>query len=237
MPNTIDVETQGISDDWSKANGEYETKSRGGLDKAQVLSAMVHLAPLDTPQSDDPCPPHVQTNGPGGSFSFVGQGGSIYCVETDQELTPQEATETAFGKRVMAPPPLVAPRPTASVSTSAAEIMVIKKRKLGMRGGIVMFLALCFLTGAVVMGFGVASMKSRGMSGDDVLAAMTMGIAFGAIGILLIILALKARRTYFVDKSGDRVAEDGSALTFVAMAHHLGDYDDGGGDYSGDDFD
>ncbi len=119
---------------------------------------------------------------------------------------------------------------------------VTKKRNLGWRGGIVMFLAVCFLLGTVVMVFGVASMKSRGVEGDDVLAAITMGISFGVIGALLVALALKVRRTYFVDDSGNRVSEDGSSLPFVVVGQRLGNYDsedgdDGdSGDY-GDDFD
>lgn len=102
-----------------------------------------------------------------------------------------------------------------------------------------MFLAICFLLGAVVMVFGVFSMKSRGVDGDDVLAATAMGISFGVIGALMVALALKVRRVHFVDKFGDRVTEDGSALPFAIMGQQLGNYnsdDADSGDY-GDDFD
>lgn len=44
-------------------------------------------------------------------------------------------------------------------------------------GGIVMFFAICFLLGAVALESGASSMKSRGIDGDDVLAAITMGTA------------------------------------------------------------
>ena len=104
-----------------------------------------------------------------------------------------------------------------------------------------MFLAICFLLGAVVMAFGVASMKTRGASGDDVMAAMTMAISFGVISVLMMALAMKVRQTYFVDKFGDRVAEDGSSLAFVVTGQHLGsqdlDNDEDSSDYGGDDFD
>lgn len=104
-----------------------------------------------------------------------------------------------------------------------------------------MFLAIGFLIGAVVMAFGVVSMKNRGVNGDDVLAAITMGVSFGVIGVLMAALALKVRRTHFVDGSGNQVSEDGSALPFVVMGQQLGSYDSGddgdSGDYGGDDFD
>lgn len=97
-----------------------------------------------------------------------------------------------------------------------------------------MVLAVLFLIGAVVMAFGTVSMKERSVSGDDVLAAMTMSGAFGAIGILLVFLALKARHTYFVDATGMRVAKDGSALPFVVMVQQMGSDDS---DFSDDGYD
>ena len=101
-----------------------------------------------------------------------------------------------------------------------------------------MFLAICFLLAAVVMAFGVVSMNERGVTRDDILAAIIMGISFGVIGVLFVAAALKVRQTHFVDKFGDRVAEDGSALSFVIMGQHLGNHDPGeDSDYGGDDFD
>ncbi len=238
MAKTIKVETQGISDDWLTANGDFDPKSRGMLKQDQLNSAMLHLAPLDTPDTDDPCPPHVQTEGDSGMFSFIGQGGTIYCSEVDQELTPRQATDLAFGKASIAPPPPMSARPEKPPVKSASPVnRVNQKRKFGWRGGIIMFLALCFLLAAVVMAFGVVSMQNRGVGGDDILAAITMCGGFGVIGVLMFALALKARRTYYVDKLGTQVNEDGSALSFVMMAHNLGNHDvDDYDDYGGDDF-
>jgi len=75
------VETQGISDDWSTADGDFSTRSRGVLKADDVLSAMLHLTPLDTPDGADPCPPQVIAQTRKGAISFVGQGGTIYCPE------------------------------------------------------------------------------------------------------------------------------------------------------------
>jgi vacuolar-type H+-ATPase subunit I/STV1 len=118
--------------------------------------------------------------------------------------------------------------------TVKKDMTPIPKKRLGWRGGIVMVLAVMFLVGAVVMVFGVVSMQNRGVSGDDILAAMTMSGAFGVIGILLVFLALKARRVYYVDATGRRVAEDGSALPFVVMAQQL---DGGVSEFSDDGYD
>lgn len=241
MAISISLMTQGISDNWSEATGDFDTKSRGMLEKDQVLSAMLHLAPLDTPQSEDPCPPHILTEGKAGSFSFTGQGGSIYCIDADQEMTPHQATDVAFGRLAAAPPPPMPVKPqrvAANENNNANH--VVMKRKLGWRGGIVAFLGICFLLGAVVMAFGVVSMKDRGVGGDDVMAAMTIGGALGVVGLLMVALARKSRRSYYVDENGDQVAKDGSALPFVVMAQHLGttdNNDDDAGDYGGDDFD
>jgi len=238
MDATIELDTQGISDDWARADDDFTTKSRGVLKADQTLSAMLHLAQLDTPQSQDPCPPHVLTRGPAGAFSFIGQGGTIYCPETDTELTASQACDMAFGKLATAPPPPMPtpPKPSSPPARRARsgathrDSPIRKRRKFGWRGGIVLVLSLGFLLGAVVMVFGVFSMRDRGMPSDDILAAMTISGGLGLIGALLVALAFKARRTEYFDANGTRVNDDGSALPFVVMAQSFGNYDDAGGD-------
>ncbi len=238
MSEQITVETQGISDDWASANDDFEMKSRGLLQADQVLSAMLHLASLDTPDSKDPCAPHIMTGGKAGSFSFVGQGGTIFCPDTDQEITPRQALDLAFGKARVAPPPPMPPKARATAAAQAAVLRPNRKRKFGWRGGIMMFLSLCFLLAAVVMVFGVFSMKSRAVAPDDVLSAITITGGLGLIGALMLALALKLRRTRYVDGRGRRVAKDGSELPFVMMGQSLGSYDfDDGGDDGGFDGD
>jgi len=243
MAVTIEVETQGISDDWTRADGDFETKSRGLLEAEQVLSALLHLAPLDIPAGDDPCPPQIVTRGHAASFSFIGQGGSIFCPDTDTELTAKQACDMAFGKKAMAPPPPMPARPAKSAPKTTQKTLrksspvVIAKRKFGWRSWIVMILSLCFLLGAVVMVFGVFSMLKTGRSTDDIRTAMVIGGALGVIGGLLFALAFKARSSRYLDASGTRVNEDGSALTFMVMAQSLGDFDGGDDGYDGGDFD
>jgi hypothetical protein len=236
MATIIEVETQGISDDWSKADGDHATKPRGELGHEQVLSAMLHLAPLDTPAGDDPCPPHVITRGPAGDFGFIGQGGSIFCPETDAELTAQAACDTAFGKRAVAPPPPMPSKTVVRNTESVSRPPARQRRRFGWRSWIVMILSLGAFWVAGAMAFGVSSMRARGMPSDDINAAITIGVGLALIGALLFALAFKARRTEHFDVDGKHVNADGSALPFVAMAESFGDYGDGddGGDFDFD---
>ncbi len=236
MVNTLKVETQGVSDDWVTANGDFTTKLRGKLNEPQLLIAMLHLAPLDTPETDDPCPPHILVKSNAGIYSFIGQGGSIFCPEADQEMTPHQATDLAFGKISVAPPPPMpaTPQPSTPNAASLAASPTIQKRKFGLGGGIVLFLSLCFLLGAIVMVFGVFSMLDRGMPQDDVLSAITITGGMTLIGVLMFLIALKARRTQHYDKHGMRVNEDGSALPFIMMAQSSLEFDDDYDDFDGD---
>jgi hypothetical protein len=228
----IEVETQGISDNWAQAGGDFATKSRGMLKPDQLLSSFLHLAPLDTPEGDDPCPPHIITRGDAGDFSFIGQGGTIYCPETDTNLTAQAACDVAFGKQRVAPPPPMPPKKTP-IKVSAA-VPAMRKQKFGWRGGVLIFLSICSLLGAIVMIFGVFSMRERGMPSADINAAATIG-GGGALGaVLLFALARKVRRTEYYDVGGTRVKADGSALPFIAMAQSFGDSEDDGADYDVD---
>ena len=79
MSVVVALDTQGISDDWTRSNGVYETIDRGKLNHEQVFSALHHASHLSEPDGDDPCPPHVLIEGPAVTFSFVGQQGSRYC--------------------------------------------------------------------------------------------------------------------------------------------------------------
>ena len=237
MGDLVAVETQGVSNDWAQADGSFDTRTRGSLDKEQVLSAMVHVAALDTPGGDDVCPPCVTARRRGGSFSFYGQGGALYSPEADREISPAEAVDMAFGKVTYAPPPMPA-RGAPPPPDLAPAPVARRRRRMGWAAKFVMLLAVFAFIGAVVMLFGVASMQKRGVSGDDILAAKTMSGALAVIGALMAALALKARKTYYVGDRGQPVDADGQDLTFVKMAHNIGDFDsddysdyDDGGDF------
>jgi len=234
--NTIQVDTQGISDDWTTANGVFDPVSRGDLDMDQVLSAMQCLAPLDTPDTDDPCPPHVQTKGPAGNFSFVGQGGTIYCTDVDQFMTPRQAAKVAFGARSVAPPPPPKPhiRPSGGPVTPPQ-----MKHRYGWRGRILMLIAFGFLFATFVAVVNGMAVLESGGSTDDFLAAMVTGGGLGVSTFILWAAARRARQTYYVDESGAQVDADGTALQYMMMGQMVGtfDSDDDGGDSDGGDFD
>ena len=142
MGEKINVDTQGISDDWKKANGDYDTRSRGALDADQVLSAMLHLQPLDTPDGEDKCPPHVLTEGSAGQFSFVGQGGGIvYCIDIEQELSAIDAANLALGRITMKPPASTDDR--IEITNTPPDPKQIN-RKFGWRSVFPILLGVCF---------------------------------------------------------------------------------------------
>ena len=131
----VTVETQGISDNWSVADGDYDPISRGPLTHEQVTLALYHAAHLAEPVGDDPYPPHVQTDGPAGQVSFVGQQGSLFCPEADMALQHDVGADLAFGKvkveQIAAtqatigspPPPISQPRPGSSKAAAAAGVL------------------------------------------------------------------------------------------------------------------
>jgi hypothetical protein len=218
--SSIEVHTQGISGDWLRATGDYDTKSRGALNRDQLAVAMGHLARLETPTFDDACPPHILAQSPSGPLSFISQGGTIYCPETDQEVDAGQACALALGKVAVNPAPVTS---IVSSSTSPTKGARPTRRKLGWRGILVMFIALLFFVACAVLVAGGFSMTSRGMSGDDILFIWTLAGIFGFLGLLLVLLAWR-RRAY--------VDENGSVIPFVVMAQLLAT-----GSFDGDDFD
>lgn len=217
MNEKINVYTQGISDDWMTATGDFDIQSRGTLDRNQVLNALLYLQPLDMPAGEDVCPPHVLTEGPAGNFSFLGQGGTLYCPDVEKELAASEAVDLALGRITMVPPPPVAPASASECSNSEAPTALpdsnLMQRKLGFRGIVLLLLGALFLVGAVMAIIAAFSMVGRGLTGDDLWATWTVGGMSGLIGGLLIVVAFKHRS--YVD-------ENGEVLPFVLMGHALG---------------
>lgn len=98
MTERVNVHTQGVADDWTFADGDFETKFRGALSHDQVLSALIHLEPLELPDGAE-CPPHVLIDSADGTvLSFVGQGGAIECLEAGVDVSPEEGVALAFGE-------------------------------------------------------------------------------------------------------------------------------------------
>jgi len=103
MIGGIRVQTQGISADWSRADGSYATLDRGSWDHDGLVALLDRLRFLADPDPDSPdgadCPPHVVTEAPPGRFSFVMEAGAIYCHETTCLITVSEAVALAAGQQ------------------------------------------------------------------------------------------------------------------------------------------
>lgn len=230
MAQMIALETQGISDDWCSATGAFEPKLRGQLTKDQVLSAMQCLAPLQTPDTPDPCPPHIQTDGAAGRYSFVGQGGAIYCADVDQNMTPSQATDMAFGVRIFAPPP-----PTSKPASPAPmPAPAHQSRKYGWKGRVLLLASFgAFFSTFVVLANGMALREADGPTAafND---AMTTGTGLAILGILLWVFARKTRKAHYYNSAGARVEPDGTALQYMMMGSALTAYDDDTGDADAD---
>lgn len=97
MAKTVRVSTQGISDDWASSTGLFDPVDRGELNQEQVFAALWHASQLTEPAGEDICPPHVMIEGGAGNFSFVGQCGTLFCPEIDEQLRPDEGASLAFG--------------------------------------------------------------------------------------------------------------------------------------------
>jgi len=183
MGNQVKTWTQGISDDWLTADGDYTTKLRGVLDGAQIESALNFLMVLDTPDGDDPCTPHVLIEGPSGQIGFIGQGDSIYCLESETEVSPQTGAALALGRInvadlsepqvVTAPPPPVTPprsttpaQPKPEKQKPGPSRRQSKSRRLA---GILGSAVGTALTGGVASG--VEAGIGEALSGDDAPAA------------------------------------------------------------------
>ncbi len=240
MVKTVKIETQGVSENWARADGRFETLMRGDLGKEQVLSAMVHVAMLDTPAGDDPCPPCVTVRRGGEAFSFYGQGGALFNPELERELSPAEAVDVAFGKVRHAPPPPMPAGgavPPPALEPAPAPAAAKARRRMTGGGKFVMLLAIFVLIGGVTMVFGVFNMQRIGRSADDVKAAMVIAGALFLIGGLMVALAFKTRRTTYTGAHGQPVDAEGNDLHYLRVANQLGDYDsndyDDGGDYAG----
>jgi hypothetical protein len=130
MTETVKLSTQGISDDWMSANGDFDTKFRGALKRDGVLSALVHLSPLELPEGAE-CPPHVLIETDEGPITFIGQGGAIECLDAKVDVEAEQGVALAFGEITMVslaeaaakdepatapPPPAMAPPPPVAKS-------------------------------------------------------------------------------------------------------------------------
>lgn len=210
---TVSAETQGISADWSRADGVYDAMDRGRLDHGGLLEVLRKAQPLSVPDKhrmDDYCPPHLMTNSDAGAFNFMFDGGAIFCEQTECEVSPAEAADMATGRASAA---AVAARHAgesgkaflqgpekARVEAEQKAIWQARRTEAtpkpigGFRKLIGYLLAFCFL----VVGFGVIGggmdAASGGGSQDDLYAALVIGGLLMVVGLLIAWAVRKAGR-------------------------------------------
>lgn len=95
----VDVSTQGITDDLSRADGAYDGIERGRMGPMTLYRFLERVRPLKAPEGgeeDDICPAHVLVEGLEGQLSFVMEGGRIEESYSGDEVSLLEAVERAF---------------------------------------------------------------------------------------------------------------------------------------------
>lgn len=97
------IETQGISEDYSTATGNFESIDRGDVSKSDLFEILHKVAKLSSP-TEDACPPTVNAKLSGDRFScFYGESGQIHCSDSAIELmSPEEAVHIICGEQTIA---------------------------------------------------------------------------------------------------------------------------------------
>lgn len=252
MSDVVSVETQGISADLASANGDYEAVARGEMDPAGFQALMTRVRGLEVPAAErmnDYCPPHIMTEGPAGRFSFMMDGGAIYCDETECEITPDEAADLAFGRQTVA----AVTRRHAGESGTAfvqgperaraeAEAQAARAARAEANAPKPIGAVRRLLGYGVALGFLLAGVATLGAgleeaSGDDLYAALFMGGLLVLLGVL-VWFAVRKAATRGVRRGGRRAATGAGGRRWGADDRRDDEDrrdDDRGGDDGGDD--
>lgn len=96
----VRIHTQGISDDYESATGDFDSLDRGDVTSAQLKEILDKVSKLSAPEGDDVCEPNINVNVEGeGNLNFFGGSGVINCLESKQELmSPLEAHQIILGE-------------------------------------------------------------------------------------------------------------------------------------------
>ncbi|MDG2005424.1 MAG: hypothetical protein P8J20_19040 [Novosphingobium sp.] len=92
-----------------------------------------------------------------------------------------------------------------------------------MRFAILLLLALGAITGGITAFAGAVSMQSRGVAQDDIYAALVIGGMLSVIGILLVVLAFRVRRTVKQRKAELDAGQTSAVVTGMMLGSDLGD--------------
>src|SRR5680860_743384 len=95
MPYQIMI--QGMSADMSVANGDFESSFEYQVNTAEeLLDVIRRVAPLQeppTPPGGEICPPNLVVTVGEELFTFMPNGGALFCNNTNGYLTPEQALQ------------------------------------------------------------------------------------------------------------------------------------------------
>jgi len=98
----LSVSTQGISQDLSLANGDYDSIERGSMSREQLVSFLQEIMKIAEPDYDsgeDLCPPSVYIEQGDRSVGLFLNEGALCEIETTASVTPFEAVMIATGEK------------------------------------------------------------------------------------------------------------------------------------------
>jgi hypothetical protein len=97
---SMKIETQGISLDYSAANGDFEPIDRGEVSKEELREIWKKVIYLSFPEDSDKCPPSVNVILEHGGYScFSPDNGKVICTDTiTEEMSVEEAIQLMCGE-------------------------------------------------------------------------------------------------------------------------------------------
>ncbi len=101
---TIKIKTQGVSEDYETATGDFELLDRGEVTHSNLRDILDKLSRLSVPDGDDVCEPSINVDVEGeGNLNFYGDSGVIRCLDSQQEsMSSQEALQIILGEVTLA---------------------------------------------------------------------------------------------------------------------------------------
>ena len=125
MPDELSVSTQGLSEDLTEANGQFDEVDRGTMTPEELTNLLTRVLSVQEPDyssGEDLCGPEVHVESSAGQYGFYLSEGRLHENENQCVVTPFEAVMLAMGQRSAsatagqqgpAAAPGVAPQPAA----------------------------------------------------------------------------------------------------------------------------
>ncbi len=97
----LKIETQGLSEDYDVATGDYDLLDRGEILESYLIKLLHKISRLRAPEGENDCPPSINITLPGGEYCcFFGDGeeGIVRCLDSKEEaMTPEIVMQLVSG--------------------------------------------------------------------------------------------------------------------------------------------